>query len=142
MPEQVILSGKEFCSDPNCVLHKSGVNLMISLKKHLIRTLDLKHRDIVKIYIVKVGHDDNKPRKVNTLFTLNEQKIKTADERTDMEKKIAEMAETPPLILTENAKKLVKKYKDATLNSERDELFKLISEEVGGNNLARIAIEL
>ena len=67
--EQIIISGDEWSSDEQCIVHKAGNQFQIVLKKQLIDSLKLGERDLIKIYAKKVGHLDKEKRKIKSGFS-------------------------------------------------------------------------
>lgn len=67
--EQITISGEEWSSDGQCIVHNAGNQFQIVLKKKLIDLLKLKERDLIKIYVKKVGHLDKEKRKIKSGFS-------------------------------------------------------------------------
>ena len=66
--EQIIISGNEWSSDERCIVHKAGNQFQIVLKKKLMDSLKLGERDLIKIYVKKVGHLDKEKREIKSGF--------------------------------------------------------------------------
>jgi len=141
MAEQVILSGKDFLCDPNCLIHRSGRNLSITLKKFIIRRLGLKPRDILKIYVCKEGHEVAPPKDVNTVLMAQSNSSTEKEYLEKIEKDILNY-ESAPLKLTYKAKVLVDEYLSETDEDEKRRIFKKLSYEMGGDHLAKAVIEM
>ena len=70
--EQIILSGNEWAVDDNCIVHGAGAQLQISVKKSVRDKLKLDPKDIIKIYVKKVGHNENPSREIKNNFKKEE----------------------------------------------------------------------
>ena len=66
--EEIKLSGNEWAVDENCIVHGAGVQLQISIKNNLKDKLKLEPRDIIKIYVKKVGHKEEPSREIKNKF--------------------------------------------------------------------------
>ena len=66
--EQIILSGNEWAVDENCIVHAAGAQFQISIKKDVVTRLNLRGRDIIKIYAKKVSHNEEEPREIKNNF--------------------------------------------------------------------------
>ncbi|HEC66435.1 MAG TPA: hypothetical protein ENI23_14205 [bacterium] len=66
--EQIMISGPEWSSDEQCIVHQAGNQFQIVLKKRVIDSLKLGERDLIKIYVKKVGHLDKEKRKITSGF--------------------------------------------------------------------------
>ncbi len=70
--EQIKLSGDEWAVDENCIVHGAGAQLQISIKKDVKDKLKLSPKDIIKIYVKKVGHNENPSREIKNNFKKEE----------------------------------------------------------------------
>ena len=66
--EQTIISGDEWAVDENCILHAAGAQFQISIKKSVVDKLKLEARDVIKIYVKKVSHNEEDPREIKNNF--------------------------------------------------------------------------
>ncbi len=66
--EQITLDGNEWAVDEACIVHAAGNQLQISIKKDVKSKCKLEPRDIIKIYVKKVGHEEKKAREINNKF--------------------------------------------------------------------------
>ena len=66
--EEIKLSGNEWAVDENCIVHAAGNQLQISIKKDVKDKLKLEPRDIIKIYVKKVGHKETPSREIKNKF--------------------------------------------------------------------------
>ena len=70
--EQISLDGDEWAVDENCIVHAAGNQFQISIKKNAAEKLELVARDIIKMYIKKVGHKEKGARQINNNFQKEE----------------------------------------------------------------------
>ena len=70
--EQIMLSGNEWAVDENCIVHAAGAQLQISIKKDVKDKLKLSPKDIIKIYVKKVGHKETPSREIKNKFKKEE----------------------------------------------------------------------
>ena len=70
--EQIILSGSEWAVDESCIVHAAGPQLQISIKKDVKDKLKLSPKDIIKIYVKKVGHKETPSREIKNKFKKEE----------------------------------------------------------------------
>ena len=66
--EQINLDGDEWAVDENCIVHAAGNQFQISIKKSVAEKLELEARDIIKIYVKKVGHKEKGAREIKNNF--------------------------------------------------------------------------
>lgn len=78
--ERIELNGNEWVADENCILHAAGQQFQISIKKAIITRLGLKARDIIKIYVKKVGHTEEEPRVIKNNFNVESKEEETEEE--------------------------------------------------------------
>ncbi len=70
--EEIKLSGNEWAVDENCIVHAAGAQLQISIKKDVKDKLKLNPRDLIKIYVKKVGHKETPSREIKNNFKKEE----------------------------------------------------------------------
>ena len=80
--EQIMLSGDEWAVDENCIVHAAGNQFQISIKKNVTDKLKLKARDVIKIYVKKVSHNEDEPREIKNNFKKEVTEVKEPEEKT------------------------------------------------------------
>jgi len=66
--EETKISGEEWAVDENCLVHKAGNQFQISIKQAMVGKLNLKGRDVIKIYAKVIGHEEKQKREIKNNF--------------------------------------------------------------------------